>query len=159
MTSPIETANDHQIMPEDDQNAPRLSWHPDVTAAGSTAEEPGVTDRADAEAPAASSPSPAAEPGTAPAAPLSRDSARPGTRWPEIQAMFVDDPRSCIELAAGLVDDSVEALVVSVRAQQQSLLHAWQRGQSDAPGTEEIRTAVQRYRTFWNRLEDFSRDL
>jgi hypothetical protein len=140
MTSPSETASDHQAGLEDDQNLPRLSGHPDVTAVGSTGEEQGVA-------------------GTAPAAPPAADSARPGTRWPEIQAMFVDDPRSCLELAAGLVDDSVEALVASVRAQQQSLLHTWQRGQSDDPGTEEIRTAVQRYRIFWNRLEDFSRDL
>lgn len=159
MTSPTETASDQQIVPENDQNVPRLSWHPDVTAVGSTAEEPGATGRADAEAPVTSSPSPAAGLGTAPAAPAAADSARPGTRWPEIQAMFVDDPRSCLELAAGLVDDSVEALVVSLRAQQQLLLHTWQTGQGDDPGTEEIRTAVQRYRTFWNRLEDFSRDL
>ncbi len=108
MTSPTETASDQQIMPENDQNVPRLSWHPDVTAVGSTAEEPGATGRADAEAPVTSSPSPAAGLGTAPAAPAAADSARPGTRWPEIQAMFVDDPRSCLELAAGLVDDSVE---------------------------------------------------
>jgi hypothetical protein len=31
---------------------------------------------------------------------------------------------------------------------------AWQRGDA---GTEELRVALQQYRTFWNRLEDFSR--
>jgi hypothetical protein len=40
--------------------------------------------------------------------------------------MFVDDPRSSLELAAGLVDDSVESIVMSVKEQQHSLLSAWQ---------------------------------
>jgi len=68
--------------------------------------------------------------------------------------MFVDDPRSSLELAAGLVDDSVEALLMSVTEHQHSLLSAWQ---GDDPGTEELRTTLRQYRTFWNRLEDFSR--
>jgi hypothetical protein len=73
-----------------------------------------------------------------------------GGRWPEIQAMFVDDPRGSIELAAGLVDDRVEALVMSVKDRQQSLRSAWA---GDA-GTEELRMALQHYRAFWNGLED-----
>lgn len=59
-------------------------------------------------------------------------------------------PRS--RLVAGLVDNSVEALVASVTERQHSLLSAWQ---GDDPGTEELRTALQQYRTFWNRLEGF----
>ena len=69
--------------------------------------------------------------------------------------MFVDDPRSSVELAAGLVDDSVESIVMSVKEQQHSLLSAWQ---GYDPGTEELRTTLRQYRTFWNRLEDFSRE-
>jgi hypothetical protein len=69
--------------------------------------------------------------------------------------MFVDDPRSSLELAAGLVGDSTEALVVSVKEQQHSLLSAWH---GDDAGTEELRTTLQQYRTFWNRLEAFSRE-
>ena len=69
--------------------------------------------------------------------------------------MFVDDPRSSLELAAGLVDDSVESIVMSVKEQQHSLLSAWQ---GDDAGTEELRTTLRQYRTFWNRLEDFSRE-
>jgi hypothetical protein len=48
--------------------------------------------------------------------------ARPAGRWIEIQAMFVDDPRACVELAVGLVDDRVEAHVTSVRERQHWLL-------------------------------------
>jgi len=69
--------------------------------------------------------------------------------------MFVDDPRSSLELAAGLVGDSVEALVMSVKERQKSLLSAWH---GDDTGTEELRTTLQQYRAFWNRLEDFPRD-
>ena len=52
---------------------------------------------------------------------------------------FVDDPRSAVETAAGLVDDSSQALVAFVKEQQDSLPAAW-RGE-DA-GTEELRVAL-----------------
>jgi len=74
-------------------------------------------------------------------------------RWHEIQAMFVDDPRSSAEMAADLVDESVQALVASVRQQQDSLLAAWHGENAD---TEELRTAVQHYRAFGGRLADFT---
>jgi hypothetical protein len=71
--------------------------------------------------------------------------------WNEIQAMFVDDPRASIEQAAGLVDDRVEALIQSLRERQRSMQSAWW---ADDAGTEELRVALQHYRTFWNILED-----
>jgi hypothetical protein len=52
--------------------------------------------------------------------------------------MFVDDPRSSVELAAGLAGDSVEPVVSSVKEQRHSLLSAWQ---GDDRGTGELRTA------------------
>ena len=79
--------------------------------------------------------------------------ASPSARWHEIQAMFVDDPRSSAEMAAALVDESVQALVASVREQQDSLLAAWH---GENAGTEELRTAVQHYRAFGGRLADFT---
>ena len=175
MTSPSETASDPQAVPEDNQNMPEPSWdpagaipegdpqspapaasgYPGITAVHSAAAEPGLAEGDDADTPFAFSRSPAAEPEPAAAAPVARDSTSPSTRWHEIQAMFVDDPRSSVELAAGLVGDSAEALVVSVREQQYSLLSAWQ---GDDAGTEELRTTLRQYRAFWNRLEDFSRE-
>ena len=74
-------------------------------------------------------------------------------RWHEIQAMFVDDPRSSAEMAAELIDESVQALVASVREEQDSLLAAWN---GENSGTEELRTAVQHYRAFGGRLADFT---
>lgn len=188
MTSPSETASHHQVVPEDDQNIPELDREPAptgsgylgaaaagstagepgaagtadaeapfafITAAGSTAGEPGVASTADAEAPFTLSTAPATEPEPAPEAPLTTNGANLGTRWPEIQAMFVDDPHASVQLAAGLLDDRVDALVVSLKERQHSLLRAWQ---GDEPGTEELRTTVQQYRTLWKRLEDFSRE-
>jgi len=77
-------------------------------------------------------------------------------RWHEIQAMFVDDPRASAEMAADLVDESVQALVASVREQQDSLQAAWHGENAD---TEELRTAVQHYRTFGGRLADFTGEI
>jgi len=172
MTSPGETARDYRAGLEDDQNMPGLNWdpagampegdpqlpapaasaYPGVTPVGSAAAEPDLAGRDDA---AALSVSPAAEPGPAPAVPVAGDSTSPSTRWQGIQSMFVDDPRSSLELAAGLVDDSVESIVMSVKEQQHSLLSAWQ---GDDAGTEELRMTLRQYRAFWNRLEDFSRE-
>jgi hypothetical protein len=77
------------------------------------------------------------------------------TRWRESLAMFVDDPRTSAELAASIVDDSIQAFMASVKVQQDSMLSAWH---GEDTGTEELRSAVQHYRAFWNRLEDFSRE-
>ena len=89
------------------------------------------------------------EPGPAPGA----GGVRAAGRWPEIQAMFVDDPRASVELAADLVDDSLEAFVASARQLQGSLRSTW--GGSDAD-TEQLRKALQRYRAFWRHLHSIS---
>jgi hypothetical protein len=73
--------------------------------------------------------------------------------WSEVQAMFVDDPHASIEQAAGLVDDRVEELIRSVRERQRSMQSAWQ---ADDAGTEELRVALQHYRSFWTSLEDLA---
>jgi len=126
MTTPIETAID-QMAAEDDAH---LLERVPVPAESLPAESP--------EFPAASA-----------AASLS-------ARWHEIQAMFVDDPRSSAEMAASLVDDCVQALVASVREQQDSLLATWQ---GENAGTEDLRATVQHYRAFGNRLADFTLEI
>ena len=174
MTSPSDTAIDHQMVAEDDEDmlkrisdpvgplltespqpaAPSGVWHQDATAVGSPAEEPEVAGRGDAER-SMTFALPDAEPESIPESPAASATASLSTRWHEIQAMFVDDPRSCAELAAALVDESIQALVAFVKEQQDSLLAAWQ---GEDAGTEELRTAVQHYRAFGNRLADFSRE-
>ena len=141
-----------QLVPDDDQVV-LGSDHPvpdhDQVAAGPVTPDRAMPDPVGAGATARTA-----------AAPASASAATPGNpdlsaRWPEIQAMFVDDPRASVERAAGLVDDSVEALVVSIKEQQHALLSTWQ---GDNAGTEELRTALQGYRAFWNRVDVFSRD-
>ena len=174
MTSLSETAADHQMVPGYDQIIPEgpaadpaaVTVTDDPQPASSAAldyraapavdgaaEEPAATDETEREIPPAAA-APGAPPGSIRDTPAVTDDLSPGVRWHEIQATFVDDPRACVELAAGVVDDSVEALVASVRERQHALLSGWQRGDA---GTEELRVALQQYRTFWNHLEDFSR--
>jgi hypothetical protein len=171
-----ETAEDHQMVPEDDRSMPQrlnldpagvitardpqspdpfASEHAVATDVDSAAAEPGVVDMSDNGSPSAVVSAADAEPGPTRAAPVAHDSTSPDARWHEILTMFVDDPRSSIELAASLVDDSAEALMVSVKERQHALLSAWQ---GEDAGTEEMRIALQQYRTFWNRIEDLSRE-
>jgi hypothetical protein len=98
---------------------------------------------------------PDAEPEPMPESPAASATASESTRWHEIQVMFVDDPRSAVELAASLVDDSSQALVAFVKEQQDSLLATWH---GEDAGTEELRVALQHYRAFGTRLADFSRE-
>jgi hypothetical protein len=104
---------------------------------------------------AVAAPASSADDGLARQSPAAAGSAHSAGPWPEIQAMFVDDPRASVERAAVVVDEGVEALIVSVKEEQHALLSDWQ---GNDTATEELRTAIQRYRTFWNRVEDFSRE-
>ena len=134
--------------------APAAAWHQGATVMTSPADEPEVAGQGDADRSMTFS-VPDAEPESIPESPAASATASESTRWREIQVMFVDDPRSAVELAAGLVDDSSQALVAFVKEQQDSLLAAWH---GENAGTEELRTAVQQYRAFGNRLADFSRE-
>lgn len=170
MTSPSEIAIDNQMAAEDADMPERIPdpvgpltenpqpafstvvWQPGTTAASGPAEEPELASGSDAER---SMPLtlPDAEPEPIPESPVASVAASPSMRWHEILAVFVDDPRSSAELAAGLVDDSVQTLIASLKEQQDSLLAAWH---DEDAGTEELRTAVQHYRAFGSRLADFT---
>ncbi len=174
MTSPSELAIDHQMAAEDDKDklepmpdpagplltenpqpvAPATAWHTDATATASPADEREVADQGGADRSMTFS-GPDAEPEPIPGSPAAGTTASESTRWHEIQVMFVDDPRSAVEMAAGLVDDSSQALVAFVKEQQDSLLAAWH---GEDAGTEELRVALQHYRAFGTRLADFSRE-
>ena len=152
MTSPNETAMNHMTA-EDETGMPETDMlqHVPAPAEPLPAETPefrtDMPELVPAPAPAEPLPAGAAE------FPAASATASMTARWHEIQAMFVDDPRSSAEMAAGLVEESVQALVASVREQQDSLLAAWH---GENAGTEELRTAVQHYRAFGGRLADFT---
>jgi predicted pyridoxine 5'-phosphate oxidase superfamily flavin-nucleotide-binding protein len=154
MTSPSELAAGPLTTEDPQPAAPATAWHTDATATASPADEREVADQGGADRSMTFSVS-GAEPEPIPESSAAGATASESTRWHEIQVMFVDDPRSAVELAAGLVDDSSQALVAFVKEQQDSLLAAWH---GEDAGTEELRVALQHYRAFGTRLADFSRE-
>jgi hypothetical protein len=71
-------------------------------------------------------------------------------RWEQIQSRFVDDPRSSVEQADKLVIEVVQELQTSFGSERAALEAQWQRG--DDVQTEDLRVALQRYRSFFDRL-------
>jgi hypothetical protein len=72
------------------------------------------------------------------------------TRWNQIQAGFVDEPRRAVKEADGLVADVMQRLAETFANERTALEHQWDRG--DAVTTEDLRVALQRYRSFFSRL-------
>lgn len=72
------------------------------------------------------------------------------SRWLEVQARFVDAPRESVEAADKLVADVTRQLTSVFADQQQQLEAELQR--SGTLSTEDLRLALRRYRTFFDRL-------
>lgn len=71
------------------------------------------------------------------------------SRWEVIQQGFVDDPRSAVKDADNLVGDVLKKLSATFEEQRRNLERQWSDGE---PDTEELRSALRRYRDFFNRL-------
>ena len=71
-------------------------------------------------------------------------------RWGDAQARFVDDPQEAVRTADGLVAELMQALAQGFSEHKGRLEAQWQRGGN--PDTEELRQALQRYRSFFDRL-------
>lgn len=71
-------------------------------------------------------------------------------RWRAIQTGFVDEPRQAVEQADGLVAELMQRLAQSFSEQRNTLEHQWDA--SDKVSTEELRIALTRYRSFFERL-------
>jgi hypothetical protein len=71
------------------------------------------------------------------------------TRWEAIQQGFVDDPRSAVSDADSLVSDVLKQLSDGFDEQHRQLEAQWSDGE---PDTEGLRSALQRYRDFFDRL-------
>jgi hypothetical protein len=86
--------------------------------------------------------------------PLLPDAAQLRGNWQQVQASFVDDPRGSVAEAAALVDHAAQALAGALRQRQRRLRESWDTadGATDGAslGTEELRVAMQRYRTLFN---------
>lgn len=72
------------------------------------------------------------------------------TRWNEIQSRFVDEPRSAVQQADTLVSEVIEKITRMFANKHSSLEAQWKQGNDVS--TEDLRKALQRYRSFFNRL-------
>jgi hypothetical protein len=76
------------------------------------------------------------------------------TRWRDIQSGFVDEPRPAVEKADQLVAELMQRLAQSFSEQRKNLEHQWEASEktSDKISTEDLRVALTRYRSFFERL-------
>lgn len=72
------------------------------------------------------------------------------TRWNEIQGKFVDEPRTAVQQADALVSEVIEQITQMFATEHGSLESQWNQGKDVS--TEDLRKALQHYRTFFNRL-------
>ncbi len=72
------------------------------------------------------------------------------TRWDTIQAGFVDEPRAAVQMADELVAEAIQKLAESFAGERNRLEQQWGRG--DNVSTEDLRVALQKYRSFFRRL-------
>ncbi len=71
-------------------------------------------------------------------------------RWSEIQGEFVDEPRFAVQQADTLVSEVIEQITQMFATEHTSLESQWNQG--NEVSTEDLRKALQRYRSFFNRL-------
>jgi len=71
-------------------------------------------------------------------------------RWNSIQVQFVDEPRRSVEQADELVAQTMKRLAEVFARERDRLEQEWDRG--DNVSTEDLRIALQRYRSFFDRL-------
>ena len=72
------------------------------------------------------------------------------SRWEKIQIGFVDEPRKAVEQADELVASAIKRLAEVFAAERQKLEAEWDK--TDNVSTEDLRLALRRYRSFFDRL-------
>jgi hypothetical protein len=78
------------------------------------------------------------------------DAGELGRRWDELQARFVDAPQEVVQEADRLVADVFERVTRTFAEERGRLEEQWNRGEEAS--TEDLRVALQRYRSFFQRL-------
>ena len=74
-------------------------------------------------------------------------------RWDQVQTSFVDEPRQAVEQADSLVANVVKRIAEQFSAEREKLEDQW--GKGDNVSTEDLRQALRRYRSFFDRLLSF----
>ena len=71
-------------------------------------------------------------------------------RWIEIQGKFVDEPRDAVQQADALVSEVLKQVIQVFASEHSTLESQWNQGSNVS--TEDLRKALQHYRSFFNRL-------
>jgi len=72
------------------------------------------------------------------------------SRWLAIQSKFVDDPSDSVKQADDLVSDVIKSVTMNFSNRRIALEKQWN-GEAQA-STEDLRMAIKRYRSFFDRL-------
>lgn len=72
-----------------------------------------------------------------------------GSRWNEVKGDFVDEPRRAVANADALVGELLDELQELFKAQRADIEHSLD---ADETSTEDLRLALRRYRSFFDRL-------
>ena len=72
------------------------------------------------------------------------------SQWTEIQTKFVDDPRTAVKEADGLVAEVIKGIAEIFAEERAELETQWSQGED--VDTEDLRLILKRYRTFFHRL-------
>jgi hypothetical protein len=72
------------------------------------------------------------------------------SQWSKVQTSFVDEPRRTVEDADKLVASVMQRLAEGFANERSALEKQWESG--DNVSTEDLRVALQRYRSFFDRL-------
>jgi len=71
-------------------------------------------------------------------------------RWQNVQTSFVDEPRKAVKEADELVASAIKRLAEIFAEERNKLEQEWDR--NDNVSTEDLRVAMRRYRSFFDRL-------
>jgi len=73
------------------------------------------------------------------------------SRWLAIQSKFVDDPSDSVKQADDLVSDVIKSVTMNFSNRRIALENQWH-GEEAKASTEDLRMAIKRYRSFFDRL-------
>ena len=76
-------------------------------------------------------------------------------RWMTVQTEFVDEPRDAVQKADALVAEVLKSLTDTFAREREELEAGWSgagNGSENEVSTEDLRQAIRRYRSFFNRL-------
>ncbi len=150
MSQDERTYDEGSAMATEDE-APASSIPPDEQTALATSNEPGTGDREPVDSTLGASEDRSVVDQVDESALLPADqNERFRSRWEEIQASFVDEPQKAVEEADALVADLAQRVTASLTKERERLEGQWAAG--DDVSTEDLRVALTRYRTFFDRL-------